>query len=422
MIAEKTKETGMLEAAETDRDVITGRCGDKSGDDCFTYTLQNGVLTFTGSGILWDNFDFCMYDDDDSAITRYCELYQAKTIVIGEGCTAIGEGMFDVNRGWTGNDNYNWIQLEDPYEAETIIIPEGVKEIGERAFAGCIHVKQLVIPDTVVTIGKDAFLDVPCIIYNGPARSDDNWGAVCALRMENDVLHIACKGSLTYVPRLNVKEVVIHEGCTDIEAFAFKDWDNLDAVHTPFSLRHIDQNAFSGCHNVTLNMRDTRPVWNSRNNVFPGVYCVYSCLPHQIEGDTLYIGPDDEETPYILQMRDDGVYGMNWMEPDTWERYKGHPWGRRMIHKIRSAVIAPGCREIDDSVFSGHTALETVKIPMGVEKIGMCAFAGCENLKNLEIPDSVTEIGRDAFRNVPHIIYHGPARSDDNWGALSRNG
>lgn len=178
MKAEKTKEAGMPESVENNSHVITGRCGDKRGGDRFIYTIQNGVLTFTGSGILWDNFDLYCFDDDDSAIGRYYDLLQAKKIVIGEGCTAIGEGMFDVNRGWTGNDNYNWIQLDDPYEAESIIIPEGVKEIGERAFAGCIHVKPLRIPVTVVKIGKDAFLDVPCIIYNGPAQSDDNWGAL----------------------------------------------------------------------------------------------------------------------------------------------------------------------------------------------------------------------------------------------------
>lgn len=325
-------------------------------------------------------------------------------VVIAPGCAKISRDSFCYCRN-----------------LKTISIPDTVKEIEEYAFYGCKRLTSIEIPDSVIEIGDNAFEDIPCIIYNGPARSEDNWGAFAALRMENDVLHIHCQGSLMSVPKLNVKEVVIHEGCTDIEVFAFMDWDNLDTVHTPFSLRHIDQNAFSGCHDVTLNMLNSRPVWNSRDNVFSGVYRVLSWLPHRIEGDTLYIGPDDEETPYILQMRDEGVYGMNWMEPDTWERYRGYPWGSRVINKIRAAVIAPGCQEIDESVFYGHTALETVKIPMGVLKIGMYAFAGCENLKDLEIPDSVTEIGRDAFRDVPNIIYHGPAQSDDNWGAKSRN-
>ena len=177
MKVEITEETGLAAPIENHGDVITGECWDERGKGRFTYTIQNGILSFKGNGRLSDNFDFHLFEDDDSAIARYCDLYQAKTIVIGAGCTAIGCGMFDVNRGWTGNDNYNWIQLDDPFEAESIMIPEGVKEIGERAFAGCIHVKRLVIPDTVLSIGKDAFLDVPCIVYNGSAKSDNNWGA-----------------------------------------------------------------------------------------------------------------------------------------------------------------------------------------------------------------------------------------------------
>lgn len=174
-INKEVRKTGMI---GNHNNVITGECRDQRGEGRFTYTIQDGILSFEGSGRLTDDFDLYCFDDDSSAIGRYYDLCQAKTIVIGEGCTAIGYGMFDVNRGWVGNDHYNWIQLEDPYEAESILIPPGVTEIGERAFAGCIYVKQLLIPDTVVTIGKDAFLDVPCIVYNGPAQSDDNWGAL----------------------------------------------------------------------------------------------------------------------------------------------------------------------------------------------------------------------------------------------------
>lgn len=382
-------------------------CGEY-GDE-ITWKQVGDVLYIAGQGELED-YAFC----GDSSIRK---------VVISPGCTEIGEGTFFVC------ENLQTMELPegllrigeevflDCENLQEINLPKGLQEIGANAFSLCKNLK-LLIPDSVTEIGENAFEDVPCIIYNGPALSEDNWGAVSALRVrvEEDVLHIACKGSLMSVPKLNVKEVVLHEGCTDIEAFAFMDWDNLDTVHTPFSLCHIDQNAFSGCHDVTLNMCNTRPVWNSRDNVFSGVYRVLSWLPHRIEGDTLYIGPDDKETPYILQMRAEGVY-----EPDTWERYRGYPWGRRVINKIRAAVIAPGCQEIDESVFYGHTALETVKIPMGVLKIGMCAFMGCENLKDLEIPDSVTKIGRNAFYGVPHIIYNGPAQSDDNWGAKSRN-
>ena len=63
----------------------------------------------------------------------------------------------------------------------------------------------------------------------------------------------------------------------------------------------------------------------------------------------------------------------------------------------------------------------TYTVPENVLIIREDAFEGSDQLVELTIPDSVTEIGRSAFWNVPHIIYYGPAQSDDNWGAKSRN-
>ena len=89
-------------------EVITGECNDARDEGRFTYTLLGGILYFEGSGKLSDDFDLYCFDDDDSAVDRYYDLLFAKKIVIGEGCTAIGYGMFDVNRGWTLNENFDW--------------------------------------------------------------------------------------------------------------------------------------------------------------------------------------------------------------------------------------------------------------------------------------------------------------------------
>lgn len=63
----------------------------------------------------------------------------------------------------------------------------------------------------------------------------------------------------------------------------------------------------------------------------------------------------------------------------------------------------------------------TYTVPQHIQAIGEDAFGGCDRLEELIIPDSVTEIGHFAFLGVPHITYHGPAQSDNNWGAKSRN-
>lgn len=87
-----------------------------------------------------------------------------------------------------------------------------------------------------------------------------------------------------------------------------------------------------------------------------------------------------------------------------------------------SRVVLPGSiAKVSYSSFYGCFGLISVQLPAMASEIGNVAFSGCTSLVSLTIPDCVTSIGKGAFKDVPRIIYHGPAQSDDNWGALSRN-
>lgn len=45
----------------TNSNVITGECRDESGEGLFTDAIQDGILSFAGSGRLSDNFDlYCL--------------------------------------------------------------------------------------------------------------------------------------------------------------------------------------------------------------------------------------------------------------------------------------------------------------------------------------------------------------------------
>lgn len=60
-----------------------------------------------------------------------------------------------------------------------IILNEGLEEIGESAFESSMLSQELIIPESVLSIGKDAFADTDSLIilYNGIAEGFP-WGAV----------------------------------------------------------------------------------------------------------------------------------------------------------------------------------------------------------------------------------------------------
>ena len=88
---------------------------------------------------------------------------------------------------------------------------------------------------------------------------------------------------------------------------------------------------------------------------------------------------------------------------------------------LEAAEIPDGISEIENGVFYVCKNMKSLTIPRSVRQIGERAFCSCESLSSVTVPDSVTEIGKAAFDKVPHIIYNGSARSDDNWGAQKIN-
>ena len=65
--------------------------------------------------------------------------------------------------------------------------------------------------------------------------------------------------------------------------------------------------------------------------------------------------------------------------------------------ELTEVVIPEGVTEISDSAFTLCSALQYVKLPKTLKKIGAEAFFGCGSLTGLVIPDGVSEIGESAF-------------------------
>ena len=121
--------------------------------------------------------------------------------------------------------------FEDCASLEEVIISDSITSIGKRAFNDCHSLTSITIPDSVSYIGNDAFYNTA--YYN----NESNW--------ENDVLYIGRH-------LINARDTLsslydIKDGTLTVAGDAFRDCDSLTSVTIPDSVTSISDYAFSEC-------------------------------------------------------------------------------------------------------------------------------------------------------------------------------
>lgn len=199
------------------------------------------ILYFKGKGPIYQQ----EWVDFDTA--RPIEPYK---IVIGRGATLIGDYAF--SNSFDEDEDTNGLDL-----VEEVIIPDTVTQIGREAFGALFSLKRIDIPNSVTWIGDAAFTECTALKkVKLPSKLEEispetfyDCKKLKSIEIPKSVKIIG-KGAFMFC--YSLKEVELSSGLKTIKEEAFMSCSKLREVIIPKSVTKIEEGAFDYCDKLTI--------------------------------------------------------------------------------------------------------------------------------------------------------------------------
>ena len=311
----------------------------------------------------------------------------------------------------------------------SVTIPDSVTSIGNYTFEGCSSLTSVTIGNGVTSIGDDAFFgcsSIKDVYYTGDVSSwlgisfsdpDSNpcrYGANLYFdgKLLTDIVipdSVTSIGSDAFYGCTSLTSVTMPDSVTSIGDSAFFGCSNLSSVTIPVSVTSIGEQAFEGCSNfkevyysASIGEWTAISIGSSNDSLT-------NAKLHCTDGNLIYYGKCDDS--HIWTLDESGtltISGEGAMSNySTSKNTDGYfvttaPW-RKCYRLINRVVIDDGVTSVGERAFYGCNSLTSVTIPDGVTSIGMSAFNRCNSLTSVTIPDGVTSIGSYAFNSCSNL-------------------
>ena len=349
---------------------------DTYGD--LTYTVSGNTITITG----------CNKSAADVVIPSKIK---------GRTVTSIGRGAFS-----------------DCTSLTSVKIPDSVTSIGDVAFYGC-SLTSITIPGSVTSVGLNAFFDCE----NLERVDITDLAAWCKMSLgDNNNPPFSCEYDL-YLNGELVENLVIPDGVASIGRNAFYLCTGLASITIPDSLTSIGRYAFSGCSSLMgITIPDSVTsiggsafygcssltsitIPGSVTSIGKGTFGDCSSLTGiTIPGSVTSIG--DSAFCYCKNLAKVTI-------PDSVTIIGDYAF--KDCQKLTSVTIPDGLNIIPKSAFSYCINLKAITIPASMEYIRNDAFSGCDNIKYVFFKGSrdfwdnemLIYTGNDALNNAEII-------------------
>lgn len=365
--------------------------------------------------------------------------------------TAIGEEAFQGSVEYD-NDGY---PIFDSKLIE-VVIPDTVTEIKDSAFAYCVNIKKLVLPDSIRKVGNQA------LVYVGAAYRDvkiDPSNEDCSVNPLKDGAEtfkvpkgITEIGDMAFAMS-NAGEAVISE-CTALGMGAFSGCFYLEKCVLSSNLKEIPYAVFSQCVHPSFDVTIPEGVERIGGSAFS--FSSFDVkLPDSVKiiGDhafSIYIGDKYDKVlrlPDKLEEIGESAFEGNTISDIQWnDKLKivkefalsnnrfvtltlpsGVEFGHGAIYYnsyLEKVTFPKGTKKIPEFMLYVCPKLKTVDIPNGVVEIEEHAFSECTSLENISLPETLQIIGPNAFNkceSLKEIIIPGAVKYMGGKGQNSFN-
>ena len=232
-----------------------------------------------------------------------------------------------------------------------VVISDSVKTIGEKAFYGCSALTTVSIGSGLMAAGEYAFGKCE----NLKRVNIGNLKAWCEVDFANAPANPLYFAEELYVGGVLATDIIIPEDTAKIGDYAFYGCAGITSVKTGGGAASVGEQAFVNCKNL------------KSVNIGNGVTSVGS----EAFADCGKL----EEVTLGSKVKTIGSYAFN------------------RCYMLEGIALPSGTESIGEGAFSECYGLKTFDMNDGLKTIGEGAFCGCVALEKFIMPDSVTEIG-----------------------------